>query len=90
MSRDSDKKRTECTPRKLFRCRSVDRLIYKCPKPPKDKKKRHNQVRFNERGNCSSLKGSENGDNNNDQNIYASMSQMSGNDESYSRYFAES
>ena len=36
---DSDKKRTEGTPCKCFRCKSVDHLINKCPKPPKDNKK---------------------------------------------------
>ena len=36
---DSDKQRTERTPRKCFRCRSVDRIITKCPNPTKDNKK---------------------------------------------------
>ena len=36
---DSDKKRTECTPRKWFRCGSVDNLIAKCTKPPKYNRK---------------------------------------------------
>ena len=48
------------------------------------------QVRFNERGNHALQKESENGDNNNGQNIYTSMAQMSGNDESYSWDFGDS
>ena len=44
---DSDKQQTECTPRKKFRCWSVDHLIYKCPKSPKDNEKLRKQVRFN-------------------------------------------
>ena len=44
---DSDREWTECTPRKCFRRVSVDNLIGKCPKPPKDNKKRQNIVCFN-------------------------------------------
>ena len=46
-------------------------------KAPKDNEKRRKQVCFNEKGNfvC------DNGKNNSDQKIYASMSKMSGNDE---------
>ena len=32
---DSYNRRTELTPRKLFRCGYEDHLIVKCPKPPK-------------------------------------------------------
>ena len=48
---DSNKKRTEHTPQKCFRCVSIDILVDKCPKPPKDNKKRQKKARFNERGN---------------------------------------
>ena len=65
----SDNRRTERTPRKRFRCGYQDNLIEKCPKPPKDNEKRKKQVSFNEKGNCAY----NNGDNNSDQNIYASM-----------------
>ena len=67
----------ECTPRKCFICGSEYYMISKCPKPPKDNSKRQKQVRFNEKGNraCNNRK------NNDDQKIYASMAQMSSNDE---------
>ena len=52
-------------------------MIAKCPKPPKDNEKRRKQVCFNEKGN----RACDNGKNNSDQNIYASMARMSGNDE---------
>ena len=34
-----DNRQTEHTPRKFFRCGSEDRLISKCPKPPKENEK---------------------------------------------------
>ena len=52
-------------------------MITKCPKPPKDNKKRRKQVGFNEKGNLAC----ENGKNNDDHKIYASMAQMYSNDE---------
>ena len=87
---DSDRHKTERTPCKCFRCGSVDHLISKSLKPPKDNKKWRNTVRLNERGNHASQKESENGNNDNDQNIHASMAQMSGSDRSSSRYFGGS
>ena len=60
---------TENPPQKCFRCGSEDHMIAKCPKPPKDKEKRRKQVCFNEKGNCAC----NNGKNNYEQNIYASM-----------------
>ena len=55
----------EPTPRKCFRCGSEDHMIAKCPKPPKDNKKRRKRVRFNEKGN----RAHKNGENNDDHNI---------------------
>ena len=49
----------------------------KCPKPPKDNEKRHKQIRFNEKGNCAC----DNGEDENDHQIYAYMEQMSSDDE---------
>ena len=60
-------------------------MIAKCPKPPKDNEKRKKQVRFNERGNCAC----DNGKNNSDQKIYASMALMSSNDEYPSGNFGD-
>ena len=40
---DSEKQGTERTPCKCFRCGSVDNIIAKCPKTPKDNKKRKNK-----------------------------------------------
>ena len=66
---DSDKQRTERTPCKFFRCGSIDNLIAKFLKPPKDNKKRQKKVCFIEMGNCGLKKVYENGDNDNDQKI---------------------
>ena len=63
---------TERPPRKFYKCGSEDYMIPKCPKPPKDNEKRKNQVRFNEKGNCAC----DNGKNNYDHKIYASMARM--------------
>ena len=52
-------------------------MIATCPKPPKDNEKRQKQVRFNEKGNCAC----DNGENDDNQKIYASMVRMSSNDE---------
>ena len=53
---NSDKKGTERTPCKCFRCGSEDHLIAKFPKPPKYNDKRRKQVRFSEGGNHASQK----------------------------------
>ena len=52
-------------------------IIAKCPKPQKYNEKRQNKVYFVEKGN----RACNNGENNSDQKIYASMACMSGNDE---------
>ena len=61
-------------------------MIAKCPKPPKDNEKRQNKVSFNEKGNSAY----DNGKNNCDQKIYASMARMSGNDKCPSKSFGDS
>ena len=58
-------------------------LIAKCPKPPKENEKQRKQVHFNEKDNCAC----DNGKNNDDQKIYASMARMSSNDESSSEKY---
>ena len=68
------------------RCGSEDHMIEKCPKPPTDNEKLRKQVRFNEKGNCAC----DNGENNYDHNIYASMVQMSSNNEHKSEKYGES
>ena len=55
--------------RKCFRYGSEDHMIAKCPKPPKDNEKRIKQVRFNEKGNSAY----DNGEDNDEHKIYASM-----------------
>ena len=80
------KRLTEQTPQKCFRCGSEDQLIAKCPKPPIDNEKRRKQVIFNEKGN----RVCDNGKNNSDQKIYASMARMYGNDEYPSGNFCDS
>ena len=61
-------------------------MIAKCPKPSKDNEKRQKQVRFNENFNCAC----DNGKNNNDHKIYASMAQMYRNDERKSVKYGDS
>ena len=81
-----DNRRTECMPQKCFRCGSEDHLIAKCPNPPKENEKRQKQVHLKKKVNsvCN------NGENNSDQNIYASMEYMSRNDKCSSRNFGDS
>ena len=59
-----------------FRCGSEDHLITKFLKLPKDNEKRQKQVRLNEKVS----RACDNGTNKNDQNIYASIARISGND----------
>ena len=73
-------------PRKCFRCGSEDHMIKKCPKPPKDNEKRRKQVCFNEKAN----RACDNGENNDDHKIYASIAQMSSNDERSSEKYGNS
>ena len=61
-------------------------MIAKCSKPPKDNEKRRRQVSFNDKGNLAC----DNGKNNDDHNIYASMAQMSSNDERKSEKYGNS
>ena len=86
---DLDKQRSKHTPWKCFRYGSVDHLIAKFPKTPKDNKQRWKQVRINKRGKRASQKECKNSDNDNDQNIYASMAGMSDNDKMPRRYFVD-
>ena len=90
MDGDSDNRSMEYTPRKCFRFSSEDNLIEKFPNPPKDDEKRQKQVRFNERGNRESHKECNNGENKNDQKIYAYMAHMSDSYECPSRDFSAS
>ena len=61
-------------------------MIAKCPKPPKDNEKRRRQVRFNEKGNPAC----DNGEDNDDHKIYASMARMSSDDEHKSVKYGDS
>ena len=51
-------------------------MIAKCPKPPKENEKRRKSVRFNEKGN----RACNNGKNDDNHKIYASMARMSSDD----------
>ena len=82
----SDKKRTERTTWKYFGCGSENHFIAKWPNPPKDNLKQKNQVCFNEKGN----RACDNGENNSDQKIDASMARMSGNNKFPSGKFGDS
>ena len=55
-------------------------MIAKYPKPPKDNEKRRKQVRLNEKGNHTC----DNGKDDDDHEIYATMAQISSDDESKS------
>ena len=61
-------------------------MIENFPKPPKDNEKQQNQLRFNLKGN----RRCDNGKNNSDQKIYASMARISSNDEHSSENYGES
>ena len=73
-------------PQKCFRCVYEDHLISTFPNPLKYNEKRRKQVEFNEKGNraCEKTK------NNSDQNIYAYMASMFGNDKCPSGNFGDS
>ena len=81
----SSNRNLERLPQKRFRCGSEDHMIAKCPKPPKDYEERRKQVCFNEKGNCAH----DNGKNNDDHKIYASMARMSSNDERKSEKYGD-
>ena len=72
----SSNRKLERPPRKRFRCGSEDHMIAKCPKSPRDNEKRRKQVRFNEKGN----RACNNGEDNDDHEIYAYMERMSSDD----------
>ena len=61
-------------------------MIAKCPKPQKENEKRRNQVRFNEKVNSEC----DNGEDNYDHKIYASMEHMSSDDERKSVKYGDS
>ena len=61
-------------------------MIANCPKQPKDDEKRRKQVRFHEKVNCEC----DNGEDNNDHKIYASMARMSSDDERKSVNYGKS
>ena len=61
-------------------------MIAKCPNPPKDNKKWQKQVRFNEKVN----RACDNGKNNYDHKIYASMARMSSYDKRSSENYGDS
>ena len=61
-------------------------MIAKCTKPQRDNEKRRKQVRLNEKVN----RACDNGGNNNDHKIYASMARMSSDDERKSVKYGDS
>ena len=72
--------------RKCYRCGSEDHMIAKYSKPPKDSKKRRKSVRFNENFN----RACDNGKDNNDHKIYASMARISIDDKRESKEYGDS
>ena len=61
-------------------------MIAKCPKPPKDSEKQRKSVRFNEKGN----RACDNGEDDNDHKIYASIARMYSDDERKSGKYGDS
>ena len=61
-------------------------MIAKCSKPPEDNGKRRKQVCFNEKSN----RAYDNGEDNDDHKIYASMAQMPSDDEHKSVKYGDS
>ena len=61
-------------------------MIAKCPKPPKDNQKRRKQEHFNEKSNCAC----DNGEDNDDHKIYASMARMSNDDKRKNKDYGNS
>ena len=61
-------------------------MIAKCPKPPKYNEKRRKQVCFNEKGNLAC----DNGENNIDHKIYASIARMSSKNECSGENYGDS
>ena len=61
-------------------------IITKCPKLPKDSEKRRKSVHFDEKGNHAC----DNGKDDNDHKIYASMARMSSDDERKSGEYGDS
>ena len=82
----SSNRNSERPPRKCYRCVSEDHMIAKCPKPPKDDEKRRKQVSFNEKVNHAC----DNGEDNDEHKIYASMAIMSSDDERKSGEYGHS
>ena len=82
----SSNRNSERPPRKCYRCGSEDHMIAKCPKPPKDNDKQRKQVHFNEKVN----RACDNGENNDDHKIYASMARMSSDDKRKSVKYGDS
>ena len=82
----SSNRKSERPPRKCFRCGSEYHMIAKFPNPPKDNEKRQRQVRFYEKGN----RACNNGKNNDDHKIYASMARMSSDDKRKSVKYGDS
>ena len=81
----SSNRNSERPPRKCFRCGSEYHMIAKYPKPPKDNEKRRKKVCFNEKVN----RACDNGKDNDENKIYASMALMSINEERLSEKYGD-
>ena len=85
----SSNKNSDCPPRKRFRCGSVDHIIAKCQKPPKDgEKKNGKKVSFQDKEKGNSAK--DNSDDEDDLKVYASMARMSNDDVSEKKDYGDS
>ena len=85
----SSNKNSDRPPQKCFRCGSVEHLIAKCPKPPKDgEKKNGKKVSFQDKEKGNSAK--DNSDDEDEHKVYASMARMSNDDVSKSKDYGDS
>ena len=82
----SSNRNSERPSQKCYRCGSEDHMIANFPNPPKDNEKQRKQVRFNEKVN----RGYNKSEDNDDHKIYASMAQMSSDDERKSGEYGDS
>ena len=82
----SSNKNSDRPDQKCYRCGSEDHMIAKCPKPPRDSEKISKSECSKEKGN----RACNNGEDDNDHKIYASMARMSSDDKRENKDYGNS